>query len=309
MGSIIKQFLSHDEIIDSNTYNRLNELNKQTVAGLEKSVVFAKKDLLLFFRQQQISTPNPKRLADLLIDLWLRSRQALDLVMAPNHSAERKRLNTAIDAATILINQLQELKQSSLMIDLLNLDLKLEIDYDALIQANQEFINHAKLAIRQNFERGKSPLSIDKIKELIIFTLFYVGEELLRLKQSGKPSPLYQLIKIIVNINDSSHGAWLADDKISTYYTKYCEKISNSIHDPIEGERLGVKYSITPHNNGWVFVAGTDSETIERFIEDDIKAGVISLIKFMYALKIPDHAITMFIFDTKTLLEIIQLLH
>lgn len=309
MSSIIKQFLSHDEILDSNTYNRLNELNKQTVAGLEKSVVFAKKDLLLFFRQQQISISNPERLADLLIDLWLRSRQALDLVMAPNHSAERKRLNTAIDAATILINQLQELKQSSLMIDLLNLDLKLEIDYGALIQANQEFINHAKLAIRQNFERGKSPLSIDKIKELIIFTLFYVGEELLRLKQSGKPSPLYQLIKIIVNINDGSPGAWLADDKVSTYYTKYCKTISKSIHGPIAGERLGVKYSITPHNNGWAFVGGTDSETTERFIEDDIKAGEISLIKFIYALKTPDHAITMFIFDTKTLLEIIQLLH
>lgn len=179
-------------------------------------------------------------------------------------------LENGVTKAKESIGVFNAIQQSCTMMSILDLDLKTNFDFNSLIKANQEFITYAEFTLSQSFQRGKSPISIDKIQELTIFTLFYIGEELLRLKKRGTPSPLYQLIKILINIYDDSNESVLGEEKISTYYKQYSNTISEALGKKIiSGERLGVEYLLTEYQDGLLFNASVSSEIKQQFIPRD----------------------------------------
>lgn len=117
---------------------------------------------------------------------------------------------------------------------MLDLDLNISFDYEGLIKANQEYIEYLELALQQYFGRGTSHISEDKLQELAMHTMFYIGEELLNLKKSGKPSPLYSFIKILLQIHEDSNKAVLGENKISSYYKSYCDELEESLKGQVQ---------------------------------------------------------------------------
>lgn len=308
MNSMIRSNLQEDEVLDSFTYKWLEDLNQKTIKKLAQTLSEAKKKLLDFIENEKIKTSNSEKLADLIINIWIRGKQAIDMLKNISYDTDRSALADGITKAKESIAAFRAIQNTCAMMSVLDVDLKTSFDFDSLIKVNEEFITYAEFTLSQSFQRGKSPISIDNIQELTIFTLFYIGEELLQLKNQRKPSPLYQLIKILINIHDGSNGSVLGEEKIYRYYKQYSDMISAALEQKIiESERLGVKYSLIEYQDGLNFKGSDGVKTEEYFLPRKTNERVIKLLKFIYYLKIPDHKITMSIFDYSILTEIIQL--
>ncbi|QBS08732.1 hypothetical protein [Legionella israelensis] len=305
---MIKYHLSEDEISNSFTHKWLEDLNNRTIQKLGKTPAKAKDELIVFIKKKNIKTSNPEKLAQLIITLWTRHKLAVDMIESPEFKKERRKLESNINRTKQLIEQINKTKQTCAIPYMLNLDLNISFDYDALTKANQEYIDYLELSLRQYFGRGTCSTGKDKIQELAIFTMFYIGEELLNLKKIGKPSPLFSFIKILLNIHDNSNTGILGEDKLSKYYKNYRAELRVCLETPfVSGKRLNTNYSITTYQDGWLVQIQNGNEKREYFVPCETHEGVVRLLNFIYRRNIPDHKITMGLFDIEILSEIINL--
>lgn len=106
MSSMIKQHLSEDEISNSLTYQWLEDSNKRTIKNLGETPDKTQKVLTAFLKEKNIKTTNPENLAQLIITLWIRYKQAIDMVKYPEYKKERKKLESVIEKAKQLIGQI-----------------------------------------------------------------------------------------------------------------------------------------------------------------------------------------------------------
>ena len=194
MDTIIQFHHSRDGLTNSIPYDRIHDLTEKTLGELKISMDDVRSELQKFLIKHMITTSNPEALVELLITPWVRGKQVLHIVSTPvmstsvlgslvvgkpDFSGDRDKIKKAKTASQTLIEQLNELNKHGTMPCIFNLDVNVEIDFDALIKINKEFINYAEALENQCFVRGRNPLSSDKIKELMIFTLFYICQELL----------------------------------------------------------------------------------------------------------------------------------
>jgi len=308
MESLIKHHLSEDEILNCFTHKWLEDINSRTIKNLGKTPEKVEAELIAFIKKKNIQTNYPEKLAQFIILLWIRHKQAIDMIKNTEFKEERKRLKNEIKKARKFIERISVTKETCTLPCMLDLDLKIAFDYDGLIKANQEYIEYLELALQQCFRRGTSPISTDNLQELVMYTMFYIGGELLNLKKIGKPSPLFAFIKILLNIQEDSNTATLGEEKISDYYKRYCENIEESLkHPTITGNKLNINYSVTAYQDGWLFQKQNGNETEKYFLPDETSKGVTSLLNFIYKRKIPDHEITRGIFDIEIIYDIINL--
>ena|GEM_PF-4622084 len=306
MISIFEMFTDSNSTEDSAIYRWLEIANKNTMKSLGKTIDPARFELISFLSEQETSILNIEKVADLIIKIWVRGLQILDMLKSIDYDKERDLLRNDIENGKKWIKSLERLSSSSHvgMKTIFHCDLKLAPDVDREIQIIQKRIDYFESILNQNFDR-KSALDYSQVKKLLMFTLFYIGEEILGMEQAKKPKPLYRFVKILIEINT---GEPFDESRIGQDYKKYLNAIKNCSEISIQGEKHGVQYSFTPYQDGWKYVGISQVEMIERFIEIEVNFYEVNLLKFIYTMKIPDHILTMFIFDYKLLSEIISLL-
>ena len=306
MISILDLFSERNQIDGTATYDWLKKESKKTIKNLEKTINPARAKLILFLSEQNASILNIEKIADLIVDVWVRGLQIYEMLESINFEYERDLLNKDIENGKKWIKSLERLSSPNNvgMKTIFNLDLKLAPDVEQQIRSTQEKIDYFESILSQSFHR-KDALDKGQIKKLLLFTMFYIGEEILRMEQAKKPRPLYRFINILYEINT---GKPFDGNSIYNDHIKYTNVIKNCLENPIEGERYDTKYSFTPYKDGWKCIGINQLERTEYFIETKVNFYEVNLLKFIYTMKIPDHILTMYIFDYKSLSEIISIL-
>lgn len=100
-----------------------------------------------------------------------------------------------------------------------------------------------------------------------------------------------------------------SDDSISQVILKFTAVYGhNPLKEPtVTGNKLKTGYSITTYQDGRLCEVQNGGEKRAYFFPDELYKGQARLLNFIYRKKIPDHKISMSIFDIEIISQIIKL--